>query len=249
VSGCSSIERTGVVDISKNAKLLINLDHHPDNKRYGDINIVDPGISSVAELTYHLFNHNTWPINTKIATCLITGIITDTGSFLHSNTELSTLRAASELMRKGARTAHVAKHAFQGKDVIGLQAWGKAMQNTWVDNTKHMACSVVTAEDIEELGNPPLSVFEGVVETINKIPEAKFALFLKQDGELIKGSLRSDPHKQDGGVDVGSLAKLFGGGGHRFAAGFAFPGQLKRINGKTVILENQKNRKPEPILD
>lgn len=229
VSGCSNLERTGMIELGRTKAKILNFDHHPDNQLYGDINVVDPSASSVAELTYNFFKATGWPVTSEIATCLLTGIITDTGSFLHSNTQPSTLKAASELMRKGARTTLVAKHTFKGKNATALRAWGRALQNAWLDSEKGMICSIITTEDLDELGNPPLAAFEGIVETLNKVPEAAFALFLKQDGQVIKGSLRSDPGKTGGGVDVGTLAQSFGGGGHRFAAGFTFPGRLRRL--------------------
>lgn len=237
VSGCSNLERTGIVRLGQAKATIINFDHHPDNQQYGDVNVVDQNASSVAELTYIFFKTIGWPITSEIATCLLTGIITDTGSFLHSNTKPSTLKAASELMRKGARTTLVAKHTFKGKNAVALRAWGKALQNAWLDADKKMICSIITTDDLKELGNPPLAVFEGIVETLNKVPEADFALFLKQDGQVIKGSLRSDPEKRGGGVDVGNLAQAFGGGGHRFAAGFVFPGTLKRLHDNKWSIE------------
>lgn len=233
VSGCSNLGRTGMLELAHAKAKIINFDHHPDNQQYGHINVVDPSASSVAELAYNFFKTIGWPITSEIATCLLTGIITDTGSFLHSNTRPSTLKAASELMRRGARTTLVAKHTFRGKNAAALRAWGKALQNAWLDTEQKMICSIITTEDLEELGNPPLTVFEGIVETLNKVPEAAFALFLKQDGQMIKGSLRSDPEKSGGGVDVGSLAQTLGGGGHRYAAGFVFPGKLKRLKDNT----------------
>lgn len=225
VSGCSNLARTGLPLESFTAP-IINFDHHPDNTRFGAVNLVDAAISSVAELAYHFCKTVNWPIENEMAVCLLTGMVSDTGSFLHSNTQPSTLYAASSLMNKGARTTTIANNTFKGKALPALKAWGRALANSWYDAEKSMVCSVITEEDLQELHSPPQSVFEGIVETINKVPEARFALFLKQDGPLIKGSLRSDPHKPLGGLDVGSLARLLGGGGHRNAAGFAFPGKI-----------------------
>lgn len=250
LSGCSTKERTGLTDLLDPSIATINFDHHPDNSFFGTVNVVDPGASSVAELTYHFFKYTHWKIDAHIATCLLTGIITDTGSFLHSNTESSTLKAASELMRKGARSSLIAKHTFSSSDEATLRAWSKAIDNTWLDEHKRMICSVVTEEDLFEIGNPPPSVFERFVETINKVPEASFALFLKQDGNIIKGSLRSDPQKAEGGFDVGQLARLLGGGGHQFAAGFSLPGKLKKLTGPgRFTIEQLKHSATELILD
>ena len=83
----------------------------------------------------------------------------------------------------------------------------------------------MTEQDLQSLGNLPNAAFEGFVETLNKVPEAKFAMFLKQDGDIIKGSLRSDPHK---GMDVAYIAHALGGGGHTWASGFSVMGKLAR---------------------
>jgi nanoRNase/pAp phosphatase (c-di-AMP/oligoRNAs hydrolase) len=80
-----------------------------------------------------------------------------------------------------------------------------------------------------------MEYFEGLVETLNKVPEAKFALFLKQDGNVVKGSLRSDPHK---GTDVKEIAHMFGGGGHKWASGFSVYGQVVKDNdGKWSVVK------------
>ena len=234
ISGCSNLTRIGNEKVSGLAIPIINIDHHRDNKYYGTVNIVDPVKSSVAELAFDFFKFNNWPISASIATNLLTGIFTDTGSFMHSNTESSTFQAASELMRKGALLNTVAKNTFGGKDVKALHAWGRALENTYFDSRNKIIYSIITDKDLKELGNVPPSVFEGLVETINKVPDAKMALFLKQDGEIIKGSLRSELYK---GINVSNVAKLFGGGGHALASGFSLVGKLiKDETGKWQVV-------------
>ena len=225
VSGCSNLKRCGLPAILNSRMPILNIDHHPDNTEYGMVNVVQADKSSVAELVYDFFNFCNWAITPGIATCLLTGIFTDTGSFMHSNTQQSTLDTAADLMRKGARTSTVARHTYKGKSVAGLKAWGKALENAYYDPDQKIIYSIITEEELAALGNPPLDYFEGLVETLNKVPEAKFALFLKQDGDVIKGSLRSDPHK---GMDVKKIAHQFGGGGHKWASGFSLAGKLVR---------------------
>lgn len=225
ISGCSVRERVKHEKILQLNVPTINLDHHPDNTQYGDVNVVDHTKSSVAELTYDLFKFAGWEINHDIALCLLTGIVTDTGIFMHSNTQASTLAAAAELMTKGARVSTVTKHTYEGKDLASLKAWSHALGNAHYDAAKQMIYSIITSDELESLGNPPLSAFEGIVETLNKVPEAKFAMFLKQDNNVIKGSLRSEEHK---GVDVQAIAQSLGGGGHKLAAGFSLLGTLAR---------------------
>lgn len=225
ISGCSVPQRVNHEGILALDLPTLNLDHHPDNKMYGNVNVVESAKSSVAELTYDFFKFCDWEITHEIALCLLTGIVTDTGVFMHSNTQASTLAAAAELMQKGARVSTVTKHTYEGKGIADLRAWSRAMENAHYDEKKQMIYSIITAEELDALGNPPMSAFEGVVETLNKVPEAKFAMFLKQDSDKIKGSLRSEDHK---GVNVQEIAQTLGGGGHKLAAGFSVLGTLAR---------------------
>ncbi len=234
--GCATKDRTGSQNILNLNCQIINIDHHPDNSFFGNVNIVDRTKSSVAELVYDFFVWNNWVITRNIATCLLTGIISDTGSFKHSNTQSSTLKTAAELMSKGALTDKIIKQTFQNKSPVVLKAWGKAMENSYYDEKQGVIYSVITDEDLQKLGNLPASSFEGFVETLNTVPDAKFAMFLRQDGDIIKGSLRSgDYHPKN--IDVSQIAKTFGGGGHKQAAGFSVAGKLMKDNdGKWKVI-------------
>lgn len=223
--GCAGRERVGLEKITALQAPVINIDHHPDNGFFGQLNLVDKNKSSVAELVYDFFNFCGWPITQEIATCLLTGIITDTGCFMHANTQSSTLKAASELTSKGARVSRITKHTAKIKKPEVLKAWSKAMENSRLDPESKIITSAITEDDLSEIGHLPKSAFEGFVETLNSIPEAKFAMFIRQDGPVIKGSLRSDTHKN---VDVSKIAKLFGGGGHKLAAGFSLQGKITK---------------------
>jgi phosphoesterase RecJ-like protein len=225
--GCATIDRTGSQNIQNLTCATINFDHHPDNAFFGDINVVDKAKSSVAELVYDFFIFNNWPITKDIATCLLTGIVGDTGGFLHSNTQSSTLKAAGELMNKGALADKIIREMFKNKNTAVLKAWGKAIGNAHYDAERKIIYSIMTEQDLNDVGEIPPASFEGFVETLNTAPEAKFALFLRQDGNLIKGSLRSGDTEPKN-VDVSKIAQLFGGGGHKQAAGFAIIGKLEK---------------------
>ncbi|MCL5666407.1 MAG: bifunctional oligoribonuclease/PAP phosphatase NrnA [Patescibacteria group bacterium] len=231
--GCSDKNRIGNEKITGLDIAAINIDHHPDNTNFGDVNLVDAGKSSVAELVYDFFKFCKWQINKDVATCLLTGIITDTGSFMHSNTKTSTLQAAADLMRQGALANKIIKHTYHSKSPNILKAWGKAMENSYYDAKHKVIFSIMTEDDLKETGKLPQAAFDGFAVTLNSVPEAKFAMFLRQEGNIVKGSLRSESYKN---VDVSKIAKLFGGGGHKQAAGFSIPGRLTRDkNGKWKI--------------
>lgn len=221
--GCSNIERTGSEKIKSLSVKTINIDHHPDNTNFGQVNIVDHEKSSVAELVYDFFIFHGWHISPEIATCLLTGIITDTGSFMHPNTQSSTLKTAGQLLRKGGQAHKIIRQTFKNKNPKVLKAWGRAMENSYYDNRNKIIYSVITEKDLEEIGKLPEAAFEGFAETLNTVREAKFAMFLRQDGGIIKSSLRSDSFKN---ADVSAIAKVFGGGGHKLASGFSVMGKL-----------------------
>ena len=223
--GCASLERTGSETIKQFNNQTINFDHHPDNTYFGHVNVVDPKKSSVAELVYDFFNFNKWLITKDIATCLLTGIITDTGGFMHSNTQSSTLAAAGQLLRKGAQSHKIIRQTYKSKSPQILKAWGRAMENSYYDEKNKIIYSVMTEKDLAEFTSLPQAAFEGFTETLNTMPEAKFAMFLRQDGGVIKGSLRSDTFKN---IDVSKIAHIFGGGGHKLAAGFSVAGKLMK---------------------
>ncbi len=228
--GCSSKDRCGSEKTMSLEIPVLNIDHHPDNTGFGQVNVVDHKKSSVAELVYDFFVWNKWPITKDIATCLLTGIITDTGCFMHSNTQSSTLKAAGELMSRGAHINKIVGQVYKNKSLQTLKAWGKAMENSYYDEKHKIIYSAMTEQDLANFQSLPQAAFEGFVETLNTVPEAKFAMFLRQDGNVIKGSLRSDTFKN---IDVSKIAHIFGGGGHKLAAGFSVAGKLmKDENGK-----------------
>lgn len=224
-SGCSTLNRVGWNLQGKLPETVINFDHHHDSTAFGTINVIDASASSVAELMYTFFEFNGWPIGSAIANCLLAGLMSDTGSFLYNNTQASTLKTAAKLMTYGAHPGIMSRQLFKYKTVASLKAWGRALDNAHLDNKKGMVHSAVTHEDWQQLPSASNATFEGFIEVLNKAQEAKFAMFLKQDGPIIKGSLRSEEHK---GINVHAIAKSLGGGGHILAAGFAMEGTLKR---------------------
>lgn len=224
--GCSNMKRTGFDEITNTELPILNIDHHHDNKLYGSVNLVEGGKSSVAELMFDFIKVLDVPFNADIARCLLTGMFTDTGSFMHANTQSSTLAAAAELMKYGARIDKINQFTYQNKELPALKAWSKALENTRLLRNGQIALSVMTENDISELGPLPSNPFDGFVEELNRIPGTRFAMFLRQDDDVVKGSMRSETYKD---MDVSFLARLFGGGGHKLAAGFEIPGKIVRL--------------------
>ncbi|MBI4054337.1 MAG: bifunctional oligoribonuclease/PAP phosphatase NrnA [Candidatus Doudnabacteria bacterium] len=222
--GCGDRSRVGFASEEIGAKVSINIDHHPDNKLFANINLVESNAAATSEIVYDLLKFLKLEIDKPIATALLTGLFNDTGGFRHANTTPAVLEIAAELVRKGARIDKISEYYFGKNDLAKLRAWAKALENARFDPGQQMVYSVVTEEEMQEIGAQPEDL-EGVVSVLNMIPEARFSMVLKQRGEEIKGSLRSENYK---GVDVAAIARSFGGGGHKLAAGFKFRGRIER---------------------
>jgi bifunctional oligoribonuclease and PAP phosphatase NrnA len=220
--GCNKLNRTRMDEGKFANKKIINFDHHPDNTEFADVNVVDAKMSSVAELVYHFLAYKKITISKDMATAILTGIFTDTGGFKHANTTTSALEVASLLLKRGAKIDKIAYQTMGKKRPSAIKAWSKALEHTRIDPEKQMVFSVLTEEDLKSIGASDEDL-EGFVELINHIPTARFALLLRQSGDEVKGSLRSEHHKQ---VDVSEIARNFGGGGHKLASGFKIKGRL-----------------------
>lgn len=203
------------------------LDHHPDITIQGDINIIEAKYSSVCELVYDFFVFNKIELNRQMATFVMLGIMSDTGSFQHSNTTPKVMEIASQLMKKGAPLSKIVQTSFANKNISTLKLWGKALEKARINPENGMIVSVLTQKDLEECnaGTEDIAQVSGI---LNTVPGTKFALVLSERGEgIIKGSLRSEEYK---GVDVSKIAAGFGGGGHKLASGFEVKGKIQETS-------------------
>ncbi|MDP2917990.1 MAG: bifunctional oligoribonuclease/PAP phosphatase NrnA [bacterium] len=210
---------------------LINIDHHPQKKPFGDLRLVAPNASSASEIVYLLVK-NLVDLNAAMATCLLTGIFTDTGSFQHANTSPYTMEIAAHLMKTGANLNKIARATYQNKSLSALKVWGLALARVKQDRKKGVTLSAITQKDLKEIGAKQEDL-EGVVNVINSAAGTKYALLLlEQKGNKIRASLRSEKGR---GVDVGRIAERYGGGGHALASGFTIKGRLAWKKGKWMI--------------
>lgn len=207
---------------------VISIDHHYDNTKKASINLVIPEAAATAHILFPLLIAMNITITQDIATCLLTGIFTDTGSFMHDSVTPEILQISSYLMRKGARLSHIAHETYQKKDLPSLRIWGRALSRIIINAATGASVSLITKDDLQEC-NATLDDLSGVVSMLNALPNTAFAMLLVEyeDGK-IKGSLRSEPHK---GVDVSKIAKRLGGGGHKLASGFEVAGHIVQRDG------------------
>jgi len=214
-------------------KIIINIDHHQTRNNNLGITLIDPLVSSCAELVWEFLRNSGYNITKDIALCLYTGIVSDTGKFQHVNTTSKTLRVAADLLDFGLDPSLIYRNLFGIKSIETLKLIGLALTTLKVENnisyieiTKQMYEQTgVNIIDIEEI-----ITFAGMIQNIKV-----FVLFRElKNTDLIKVSLRSY-----GDIDVNKIAIKYGGGGHQHAAGFQIKGEISHI--KQEILTYLKN--------
>src|SRR3989344_113914 len=225
IIACDSVER-GFNKIIRNIsdnQITVLIDHHPDIILKGDINIIDPSFSSVCEIIYNFLNSVKADINKNTATCLMLGIIGDTGIFKHANTTSRVMEIAAELLKKGASLTKITKAVFSNKKISTLKLWGMAFEKARIVPKNAMIITVLTQKNIKECDATTDDIAQ-VASILNTVPGTRFSLVLSERGAgIIKGSLRSEEYK---GADVCAIAGRFGGGGHKLASGFEIKGRI-----------------------
>ena len=199
----------------------VNIDHHPSNPRFGTVNLIDPKAASSCEIVAAAAGLLGWELTSDIATCLLTGVYTDTGGLLHSNTTAEVYRTVAQLLRAGARRQAIILAVYRTAKLSTLKLWGRVLEN--IDITEEGgAISAVRESDFRATG-ADYSELTGAIDYVNAVPGMRFSLILSERGGMVKGSLRT--LRED--VDVAKMAGTFSGGGHKKAAGFSVQGQLK----------------------
>lgn len=224
---CSSPDRTGFIDPPPGGKEIVVIDHHLSDDWKGDdvLKIIDSGASSTAEIIFRLSEKLKWKMENDIFFCLLAGILSDTGTFQHSNTSPDVLRIVSRLVKSGLNLKKISDNLFKKKKAEGsLKIWGKILARITVDKKTKMAYSFVSQSDLKKYGSNE-DELSGLVNLLSGIPESDFSLLLIENkfGKT-KASLRSESYKK---TDVAKIAKAFGGGGHKLAAGFEIDGKIE----------------------
>jgi phosphoesterase RecJ-like protein len=217
--------------------IVLNIDHHEDNSRFGTLNCVEPKASSTAELLWHIMKAGGWTITPRIAECLYTGIIADTGNFVFSNTTSTTHLVAADLLRCGVEPAKIDSFLRQTRSLEGMHLWGIALgriclwgsgdpsglESEGHEPAGHGLCAMswLTREDFRHSKADP-SDTEMLVNQLLLIRGVRFAVLLMEEEQEIKASFRS----KAGAIAASTVARALGGGGHPRASGAHLPPPL-----------------------
>lgn len=195
-------------------------DHHPTNAGFGTVNFVVPDAASTCEIIVEFAELAGLSLSVETATCLLTGVYTDTGGLLHSNTTPHVYRTVARLLRAGAKHQTMTQQVFRSAKLSTLRLWGRVLEKISVTD-EGGAISALTERDFLSAG-ADYSELTGAIDYVNAVPGMRFSLILTERAGKVKGSLRT--LRDD--VDVSKMAAAFQGGGHKKAAGFAVEGTL-----------------------
>lgn len=192
---------------------MLVLDHHLGEEWKDGVRILDASVASCGELVFELLVAAGVKVTTEIADCILTSILTDTGSFRHSNVRPQTLRNAADLVALGGSLERVARKVYESRNLAATRVLGTALSNIVTVDGGHIAYTSITRAQIAAAGGTEADT-EGIVSYVRSIRGSRIAIFFREVEEGARVSLRSTS-----GEDVSEIARKFGGGGHRAAAG------------------------------
>jgi len=226
----SDLPRTGgLLDSRPDHAVVVNVDHHAANTRFGTVNWVEPEASSAGELVYRILHHGGFPFSMAVATNLYAAIQTDTGSFQYGNTTPAALRAAADLVERGAEVERITAGLYENHDPREWRLLSQALATLQVSPDGRVAWIEVTLASQQQAGIG-LEATEGFINYVRAVRGVQIAVVFKEISPTeVRVSLRSRGH-----VDVARLAGAFGGGGHRNAAGLTLRVPLAEAKGRVL---------------
>ena len=219
---CSDLARTGVSGLDRS--FVINIDHHPGNTGFGQLMWFDSSAAACGEMVFDLVKALGVPLSREIATHVYLAILTDTGSFHYSSISPRTFEICRETLDAGVDPVLVARNVYDSNSMGRLKLFGAVLSAMQIDGTGRIAIVYLDHDMAREAGGTYEDT-EGLINLPLTVKEIEAVVFFKQtEGEQYRVSLRSK-----GDIDVGGVAKTFGGGGHKNAAGCTVSGAIDAL--------------------
>jgi len=226
---CAKADRIGPdPGLLMDAKLKLDIDHHHDNSRFGDVNLIVSEASSTGEVLRDVFRELDVVITPDIAEPLYIALVTDTGRFQYTNTTPKALRLAAELVEAGADVHAVFQQVYESVEFAKLKLLARALERAQVIEGGRIVIAVLLRNDFTDVGAVE-AYAEGIIDYLRAVEGSELAVLIREppraDGPTRRVSLRSSVDE----LDVSAIARRFGGGGHRQAAGFSSDASVEEI--------------------
>src|SRR5213592_2316623 len=208
------------------APLALDIDHHHDNSRFGQLNLIVPNASSTGEVLRDLFAEIEVELSPEIAEALYIALVTDTGRFQYSNTSAKALRLAAELVEAGANVHRIFRGVYETVQFAKLKLLARALERAQIYDGGRLVVSYLLRSDFTDIGAAE-AYSEGIIDYLRAVEGADMAALIREprDGPARRISLRSSNDE----LDVSAIARKSGGGGHRQAAGFSSDDSIEEI--------------------
>jgi len=226
---CAKADRIGPdPEPIERASLVIDIDHHHDNTRFGDVNLIVADASSTGEVLRDVIRELGVELTPELAEPLYIALVTDTGRFQYTNTTPKALRLAAELVEAGADVHEVFQQVYESVEFAKLKLLARALDRARVLEGGLIVVSHLLRNDFAEVGASE-AYSEGIIYSLRAVEGAELAALIREpprdDGPTRRVSLRASVDE----LDVSAIARLFGGGGHRQAAGFSSDASVDEI--------------------
>ena len=226
---CATIKMlNGFSTYFEEAKMRISIDHHSTNSMFADLNFVNPEAPACAQILIVVLNYFKMEITREIGTCILAGIITDTGGFQYSGVNAETFEFVSWLLEKGVNVSTVYRKVLQTKTRSSFELARIASNRLEFFYDGRVTFTYITKENEEEV-HAEIGDHEGIVETGRAIEGVEVSIFVRETEKGCKVSTRSNDY-----VDVSDMCLLFGGGGHQRAAGCLMQGSIEEVKEKLL---------------
>lgn len=226
---CATMKRlNGFVKYFEDAKIKIAIDHHSSNTMFGDINFVNPDAPACSQIMLVILEHFGIEITKDIGTCILTGIITDTGGFKYPGVTSETFEFVAWLLNRGVNVSKVYRKVLQVKTKPNFELHRIANNRLEFLEEGRVAYTYITEEDEKQV-NAQSGDHEGIVEIGRDVEGVEISIFVRQTEQGCKVSMRSNEY-----INVSDVCLMFGGGGHQRAAGALVQGTLEQVKEKLL---------------
>ena len=228
---CTDLKRLVGREYFEKAKKTIVIDHHSTNTMFGDINFVNPVSPACCEILAGIFSYFDIDIDSDIGSCILTGIITDTGGFKYASVTPETFEFTAELLRKGVNVSDIYQRVLETKTRSSFELLKISTNRLELLEDGKVAFTYIDKKD-EEAVNAEPGDHEGIVENGRSIEGVKISIFIRQkDEDLYKVSMRTG---NGSNINVSNICYIFGGGGHPRAAGAVVQGTVEQVKEKLM---------------
>jgi phosphoesterase RecJ-like protein len=240
---CGDLSRVGeAASFVKQIPVIVNIDHHITNTRFGHLQLIDTSACATAEIVYRLIKQMGLSFSKPIATSIYTGILADTGSFRFSNTNKAAFAICQEMVELGVDPYNIAQHVYGTYSLSRIKLLNLALDSIELSKNGKLSIMTLTQKMFDETHTQPEDV-DGLINYAQRIEDVEVAALIQEHHNGKENSRTTNRFhvslRSDGTFDVAAIASLFGGGGHASAAGFSIESTLSNIKSRIFSLADK----------